>query len=65
MTKAELEKENARLKKLLSQCMERQVNPPVFISDDARAVVSKAVELAHGCYTRIFWRLCWYRSFEL
>ena len=44
-----------RLKKIIQDLISKRVNPPVILSDDARA----KVEAAHNEYKKIFKRLYW------
>ena len=63
MTKAQLQAENDRLKKLLNQCMEREQRP--LFNAINQDTIDEAVGLTHDCYKHLFWRLCWYRDFSI
>ena len=63
MTKEQLQAENDRLKKLLSQCIEREERP-IFNTLD-QDYIDEVVSFTHGSYKHLFWRLCWYRDFSI
>ena len=69
MTVEELEAENKRLKKLLGQCMERQINPPVMFEELSQQhldqCVNEAMEFVHGEYRPLLWHLYWKKDYSL
>jgi hypothetical protein len=69
MTKAELQTELARSKKLLGQCMERQANPKVMLGKISQDFLDReclaAITSTHNSYSKIFGNLYWKRSFGI
>jgi hypothetical protein len=65
----ELQNQLDRSKKLLGQCMERQVNPPVILRPLDQAHLdnecAEAMDFAHSYYKRIFGSIYWRKDYSL
>jgi hypothetical protein len=65
----DLQVENERLKKLLGQCMERQVNPPVMLEpldqEHLDRCCDDAMEFARGQFKKIIGSLYWKKDYSL
>jgi|TARA_R110000823_G_scaffold237497_3_gene362967 hypothetical protein len=59
----ELQAELDRSKKLLGQCMERQINPPVMLKaldqEHLDLCCDEAIEVTHMSYRKILGRFYW------
>jgi len=65
----ELQARCERLEKLLSQAIERQINPPVMLEkidqDHLDRECNEAMDFAHSQYMKIFFRLYYKRDFGI